>query len=134
QFSKVFQDVSTILAIDRNNLGARLLRAKSLELQGQSDKALAEFNEAIERNPSSLKAFEARRDFYSHKSERDRALSDSDRIIQLQGDGPDGYLSRAEVHYHFEDYDEAIKYASMVLDSDPDNWLALHMRAISHIK
>lgn len=113
QFSKLFEDVSAILAIDPNNLDARLLRAKSFELQGQNDKSLTELNEAIERNPSSVNAFEARRDFYARRSERDLALADSDRIIQLQGDGQNGFLSRAEVNFHFGDYDEAIKYASL---------------------
>lgn len=133
QINASLEDVARALELDPNHVRARLSRAITYQIQGDFDKALKDLNEAIERNQTSIEAYKQREQFYGRQGMRNEALADSDRIIQLGGDPVDGYLSRAEIHYHFGEHDAARQYASKVIEADPGNWLALHLRANCNI-
>jgi tetratricopeptide (TPR) repeat protein len=132
RYAEAIGDLSKVLEANPDDLHARISRADACELDGSYDKALSDFNEAIERHPTSIDALDERAKFYAREGDRDKALADRDRIIQLNPSR--GYTLRASTHMLFEEYDQAILYASKALEIDESNWQALHAQACCYVE
>lgn len=72
------------LAVVYNNRGNTYL------VMGKLDKALADFNRALELNPKHANAFYNRSIVYERQGKRDLAIADVERFVKLKPDDPDG--------------------------------------------
>ncbi|MCX5666859.1 MAG: tetratricopeptide repeat protein [Candidatus Omnitrophica bacterium] len=83
--------------------------AKGIEWgkKGEFDKAIAEFNKAIEVNPNDPLAFYNRGSAYDCKRDYDKAISDYSKAIELNPKFATAYNSRAIDYYYKKDYDKA---------------------------
>ena len=63
--------------------------------QGQNDRAIADFNEAVERDPNFAKAYCNRGVAYYNKSLYDKAIGDFNKCLELDPKLADAYFSKA---------------------------------------
>jgi tetratricopeptide (TPR) repeat protein len=107
-------------------------RAGAYDFAGKSDRAIADFGEAIRLNPKNAEAFYRRGSIYWLRAEQDRAIADLTRAIELAPKQAPYFLYRGYARYAkgqfalaIKDYDEAIRL-------QPDNADAFLNRAIAH--
>ena len=68
---------------DTKDAGAFNNRGLTYYYKGEYDKAIKEYNKAIELNPKYAEAFNNRGLAYRHKGELDRAIKDYNKAIEL---------------------------------------------------
>ena len=79
----------------------------SYQDKGQWDKAIAEYNKAIEINPSYAEAYYNRGVAYGRKGQYDQAISDCNKVIELNPSYAKAYYNRGVAHYFKGKYDKA---------------------------
>jgi tetratricopeptide (TPR) repeat protein len=91
---------------------------------GEFDKAIAEFTEAIRRDPNYLFAYNNRANCYAAKGDHDMAVAEFTQIIRLDHKYADGYYNRANSYASrgehdkaIADYTEAIRLDSKMADA-----------------
>ncbi|MEV0317107.1 tetratricopeptide repeat protein [Streptomyces sp. NPDC050658] len=119
------------LLVDRAGLDhrgqalCRTLRGRDLREAGEYDRALVEYDRAIELDPEQERAFYGRG--FTHKLQNDfpAALADLDRAYALDPDA-DGILAlRGETHRLMENFETAIADLDLAIEkspSDPMPW------------
>jgi tetratricopeptide (TPR) repeat protein len=107
-------------------LGCSRLKQKTPFQQGSSaydngdyDKALADFNQAIQLDPKVAVAYNIRGAVYFHKGAYDRAFADFNQAIQLDPTYVFAYNNRGNVYLHKGDYDKAIADYDKAIQLDP---------------
>ncbi len=83
---------------------------------GEYDRAIAAYNEAIELNPNDYDAYNSRACAYDEQGEYDKAIQNYNRAIELNPNDADIYNNRgvayyniSDIHRAFLDYNQAIK-------------------------
>lgn len=90
------------------------MRAESLSLRGKlqaesaPEKALADFNAAIELDPTNPEYRLARADFYNNQQKYDEAVADIDAVIAQHPTVAGSYLIKAAIFREQEKYDDAL--------------------------
>ncbi len=77
-------------------------------LKGESDRALADFTEAIKLQPALGDAYVNRAMLYRDKGDQGRALADANEAVRLKPHMPAAYNNRGLIYLQTEDYDRAI--------------------------
>jgi len=98
--------------------------AKELEA-----KAMADFQEAVVRDPDKWQAIHNRGVSYALMGEYDKALDDFKRTIKLNPNYTNAYFNRGEIHYENGDYPAAIRDYTQVIRLKPDDAGAYAARA-----
>jgi tetratricopeptide (TPR) repeat protein len=75
--------------------------------KGQPDRALADFNKALELNPRLAEAYSNRGWAYFEKGQYDQAIADCDKALELNPRLAEAYNNRAIAYYLKKDYDKA---------------------------
>jgi Tfp pilus assembly protein PilF len=95
---------------------AHLHRANASVSKGDLDQAIADYNRAIQRNPSLALAYKGRGNISRMKNEYDRAIADYDKAIKLDPIDAESYFYRAvsfhkkgDLSHAMEGYDEVIR-------------------------
>jgi tetratricopeptide (TPR) repeat protein len=91
-----------------NRAKALYNRGIALQDKGDLDRALVDFNEAIQLNPKDANAFNNRGITHKDKGDLDRTLADFNAAIRLGPTDPDGYFGRGSVHERTRDYEAAL--------------------------
>ena len=65
---------------------------------------------------------------YYESGDRQRALRDFDRSIQVDESFIDSYIKRAEIYIDQEEYYEAIYDLNEIIINDDNNWIAYYLR------
>ena len=119
-----------------NDATAYYERGDLLRGLGQYDLALADFDRAIKLQPDFDEAYLARGylkynycSFRSDKTIFKDALTDAEKLIELNHSKYDAYLLRGRVHEAMYDYDESLKDYSMAIDLNPKGARAYYCRA-----
>jgi tetratricopeptide (TPR) repeat protein len=99
--------------------------------RGESDSAMADFNEAIRLEPRNEAAYFNRGLVWSARGDHDRAIADYTRAIQLDPKYSDAYHSRGNDWYFKEELDKAIADYSEAIRLDPAFSLAYYNRGFA---
>ena len=107
-------------------------RAMAYSEKGQLDKALSDFNTAIQLNSKYAPAYLNRGNAYSRIGNTDKAVNDCTAAIQLNPKNAAAYYNRA-IHYgNKRDYKLAIRDSTVALQLDPKYANAYHNRGAFH--
>ena len=112
------------------NRRGQLIAEQASELleQGQQEeaarleqKALADFERAVEKDPSRWRALHNRGVSYALAGRLSDAIDDFSRVIQLNEDHGKAWFNRAESHYSLGNFEQAIRDYSRVVQLTPDD-------------
>jgi tetratricopeptide (TPR) repeat protein len=95
-------DTPQALAIAYSNRGNARVN------KGDTDLAIADYNESIKLDPAFAKAFNNRGIAYTRKGDLDRAIADFDAAIAMTPDYAGGLANRARAYERKRDYDRAL--------------------------
>ena len=107
-------------------------RGRSYSDKGDYDRAIADYDRAIELQPSYVIAYNNRGAAYGSKGDYDRAIADYDKAIQLQPDYAVAYNNRGWVYFKKGQYDRAIADADRAIQLQPDYAYAYDTRGSTH--
>ena len=108
------------------------MRGVAYNNKGDSDRAVADFNEAVQLNPNDARAFHVRGVAYYNKSNYDRAIEDFNEAIRLNLDDVDDTFSyRGAAYCKKGDYDRAIEDFNEAIRLNPNDARALNNRGFS---
>lgn len=117
---------------------SRLSPAKSIEQgrllyrKGDFDDALAYFDNAIAKDPTSAEAYLRRANTYIHLERADSAVTDSTKAIQLKPDYAEAYCTRASASNDLNRYQNAIADCSSALGLKPNLKTAYVLRSTAY--
>jgi len=108
--------------------------------EGDNEKAIAEFNKALEMDPNYAWAYVGRGIVYSSLKEPERAIADITRGLEKVGDGADStfveidkaYMSRGEAYFTLKMFDEAIEDYKIAIDLNPDFYVPYGMCGMAY--
>ncbi len=103
-------------------LRALLLRAMSHHRLGDADRALADYDEILRREPGHAVAHLNRGIVLStHKDEPGKAIAEFDRVLALTPDGVDALVFRGDAHTRLGDYRQALADLDRAVSLAPDH-------------
>jgi tetratricopeptide (TPR) repeat protein len=89
--------------------------------KGDYDRAIREYDQAIQLDPKATIAYNNRGKAYVEKGDYDRAIQDYDQAIQLDPTAIGYYFDRGLAYISKGDYDRAIKDYDQAIQLDPKN-------------
>ncbi len=98
------------------------------------NRALHEFDKAININPSSFKAYFWRGRVYLKTEKYDEAIADFKMVIKLKPDYSKPYHNLGWLYYQEGKYEESIRYLNKAIELEPNNGWAYYTRGRSHFK
>jgi tetratricopeptide (TPR) repeat protein len=96
------------------------------------DRAIADFNEAIQYKPNLTQAYNNRGNAYANKGEYDHAIADYNLAIQLEPADAAAYNNRGNAYAYKGDYDRAIANFDQAIQLAPDFAITYYNRGNSH--
>jgi tetratricopeptide (TPR) repeat protein len=110
-------------------------RGVAYRRKGEYDRALQDYEQAIQLNPSNATAYNNRGIIYRIKGEYARAIADYDEAIWLKnGDYPAAYYNRALAYADKGEYELSLGDFDVVMRFNPRNALALYARGLTLLK
>jgi tetratricopeptide (TPR) repeat protein len=107
---------------------AYFCRGTALFYKTEYNKAIAEYDKAIEFMPDYDSAYYNRGWAYRHVGDYDRAIADYTKAIQLKPDNGSAYINRGAAYEYKGDYNNAVKDASTAIQLMPNYALGYHNR------
>ena len=105
----------------------------SYQDKGQWDKAIAEYNKAIEINPSYAEAYYNRGLAYAQgKGQFDKAISDWNKAIELNPSYAEAYNNRGNAYQAKGQYDRAISDYTKAIEINPSYAEAYYNRGVAY--
>ena len=108
------------------------LRASSWWALGKADKALEDFDRAIDLGYAEAHAFISRGLFHASLGNYDKAIADYDRAIEVDPKDTAPLINRATAYMMKSAFDKAIEDYTVAIDRQPKRTSLLHQRAIAH--
>jgi tetratricopeptide (TPR) repeat protein len=97
----------------------------------QPDKALVDFNAALQLDAQNLSALLGRAAIAHTQRAYTASLEDYSRVIELDPKNTTAYFKRGNVHFDLHEYTQALEDYSSALKLDPQQSLALYNRALA---
>jgi len=94
-------------------------RGKAYADKSQYDRAISDFNEAIEIDPMYAEAYNNRAIAYIAKGQFDQAFSDFNKAIEINPQYAEAYLYRGGLYDHKGEYDRAISDFNKAIEINP---------------
>ncbi len=109
-----------------------LYLGNSSSFQKIYDKALNNYNKAIELKPDYADAHNSRGNIYYVLGKYEKALNNYNKAIELKPDLGKAYLNRGSIHYVREEYEKSLNNYNKAIELKPDYADAYYGRGISH--
>ena len=100
--------------------------------QGEYDKAISDFSEAIHLNPHNATAYLERGLAYLDEGQYGEAISDFDMAIRLDPNHALAHVYRGNAWFALDGFHQAIHDYTEAIHLDPDFALAYHCRSLAH--
>ncbi|NEQ35854.1 MAG: tetratricopeptide repeat protein [Okeania sp. SIO3I5] len=100
--------------------------------QGEYEKALADFNQAIQLNPKLAKAYNDRGIVYRKQGKYEKAIADYNQAIQINPEDADYYNNRGIVYKKQGEYEKALADYSQAIQLNPEYHYAYYNRGIAY--
>jgi tetratricopeptide (TPR) repeat protein len=107
------------------------LRASSWWALGNTEKALADFDRAIELGYTKAHAYTSRGLFHAEMGRFKEAIADYNESLKIDPDGLAPIINRAAVYMNSGQFLKAAEDYTLVLEKNKDNISLLHQRAIA---
>ena len=92
-------------------------------------RAMADFQEALQRDPGKWQALHNRGVSYALLGDFDKAMADFNQTIELNPKFANAWFNRGEIHYENGDYSQAVRDYSQTIELNPDDAEAHAARA-----
>ena len=110
-------------------------RAAALEAIGETDKALADYGDAIKADPDASLAFLNRGILLAtRKRSYDRAIQDFDRVLVLVPDNVEALISRGDAFIHLGDFGRGMADLDRAIALSPENAYAYLVRGLAYAR
>jgi tetratricopeptide (TPR) repeat protein len=124
QSGKAGDAVNTLQAVLKNDSGngiAHYQLGLAFDQQGNTNRAEAEWRDAIRLRPDIVEAHRALAGVAIHRSDPAGLAQEADQIIALQPGAPDGYLLRGVADIDRKQFVSADEYIHRSLEKEPNN-------------
>jgi TonB family protein len=121
---------STVTDENLKSAATFYLRGNEYRANGEFERAISDYNEALRLDPKLASAFDGRGHSYLAKNDGDRAIADFNKAIRLAPNNPTFRLSRAGYYIYFRhaNLDAAIADLDRVIALNPKFALAYRIR------
>jgi tetratricopeptide (TPR) repeat protein len=124
------QTAERVPALDQSTVC--FYRGNTYHYKSDLDRAIADFDQAIQLQPDFSCAYNNRGNAYADKGDTDHAITDYDRVIQLQPDLAEAYNNRGTAYGQKGDYDRAIADFDQAIQLQPDLAEAYNNRGLTY--
>jgi tetratricopeptide (TPR) repeat protein len=100
---------------------------------GRYEEALADYDQAAEREPENPAIYLNRGNTYMNMGENDQAIENFTRAIELNPIYVDAYNNRGIVYFNMDDYDHAIENYTQAIELYPDYANAYFNRGLTYL-
>lgn len=107
-------------------------RGNAYSYIGEHDKAIADYDQAIELKPNYAKIYYNRGNAYRDRVDFDKAISDYTKAIELKVDYTEAYYNRGKLYDEVDECDRAIEDFSAVIKFQPKHADAYGYRGALH--
>lgn len=128
------------ITVDPNYFMGYFARACAWDSKKENDKAIADYNIAIELNSESADAYYNRGLAWQSKKEKDKAITDFDKAIvnynkaiKINPNDTEIYVWRGNTWYYKEDYTKAIKDYTKAIERKQDFVDAYYNRGLAYV-
>lgn len=118
--NEVFEDERIDAMPPKMQAESLIMRGKLLAAE-DPDKALADYEKALELDAKNPEYLLARADFYNRQGKYDEAVADIDAVIELRPDVPGSYLVKATILREQEKYDDALAALDKAAEHAPNS-------------
>lgn len=142
---KAIEICSENIEKDPTNLSAYLIRAGLRASISEREKALADYNKAVELNPEHPEVYHARGSFFAGPGNLGKTLSEKELLIKSLDDFSNvveyskrddtwmrGHWHAARVHSLLGDHEKSLEIRQIVLERFPKSVDALNLVALTH--
>ncbi|MDR4497770.1 MAG: tetratricopeptide repeat protein [Candidatus Scalindua sp.] len=132
-YEKAVADYDQTIKLNPNFTAAKQNRDLALKKQSPNiQKTIAEYTQAIERDPENVDLYIARGDAYFAKGQNDEAIADYTQAIKLEPTEALTYHNRGGLYIVNGEYDKAIADLTQAIKLDSTYALAYYNRGIAH--
>ena len=100
----------------------------------QYEKAIEDYNKAIELDTNLAHSYYNRGDTYINLQQYEQAIADFDKTIELDQKFTAAHLDRGHAHYYLNQYEKAIEDYNKVIKLDPNDAQAYNDRELALIE
>jgi tetratricopeptide (TPR) repeat protein len=120
--------------LGKDNLAiAYIRRGVAYREKKQYDRAIEDYNKAIELNPGDARVYVGRAAVYSMNGQYDRVVEDCSKALELDPKLADAYINRGRAYFGKQQYDRAIEDYNKAIDLDPKYARGYHNRGNAYI-
>jgi len=130
-----FEIKSSGKASTRMNADAYIDRGLSYSKKGLYDKAMSDYNRAIELDPKNARAYLYRATVYQRQSmyfQFEKPVSDYTKVIKLDPQNSIAYANRGALYHTKGLYEKAVSDFTKVIEIKPEDGYALYCKASSY--
>lgn len=125
EVNKALDQYTALMAYDEKDSKACFLRGSIYLKQKNEKKALADYKEAINRNPEDYELYILIYRNLSGQGYDKKAKSYLKKALKIEGDKKENYLGRGRVYLEMKEYDKASAQLDKLGDKSDDETLAL---------
>jgi len=128
------KNLTEYIRCNPNDVNAYNNRGREYYNEGKNEKAIVDFDKAIEINPSFIHAYNNRGNVYSKQGNYAQSIIDFNKAIELEPNFAEAYYNRGNIYYKQEMYEKAIADYERAVEIKPDYVEALIYRMKSYYK
>jgi tetratricopeptide (TPR) repeat protein len=134
KYNQAFFIINEMLSGNSNIAQAYFIQSKIDYIEGNTQGSLKSINAALNLKKSDAEYLKQRIDLNIDLKEYTNALDDINKLIKINPYQIDNYISKADLLFKTDQFDEAISLSNSILEILPDNPDVLYLSGKSHYK